>query len=176
MNTLISYEHIGDNFSIVYKNRANKIIRIVVDKSLIYNGSSITTENDIKVLIELYLSNPSMQAKLLVESVSLVDGSIEIIGEENSVKPRSFPVSSLNETPVLGTDKTEIEIYNNLKAFVAAAGLGELSSMIVPFKKGRVKINTTWFEYLNVLAISGTILTDSTALVVSLFNKPEVEE
>jgi len=163
MKTLKKYQVVNDLFVITYTDNLNVEKTVSALATDVYDGSSISSENDVKSLVESYVQTiPNSNDR--VKNILINNGAFTIVGSAYS--PILKLVSDLNIS-----DKV---IYDTFDSFINTYTGTPLSSLVSVLNTNEVKINgITYIEqgYIDLVVASNGTLFNATMLAVKLLNE-----
>ena len=163
MKTLKKYQTVNDLFVISYTDNLNIEKTISALATDIYDGSSISTENDVKTLVEIYVQAiPNSNDR--VKNILINNGAFTIVG--SAYPPILKLVSDLSVA-----DKV---IYDAFDSFIDSYTGMKLSSLVSVLNTNEVKINGITYigqDYIDLVVASNGTLLNATMLAVKLLNE-----
>jgi len=163
MKTLKKYQVVNDLFVITYTDNLNAektVSALAID---VYDGSAISSENDVKTLVEIYVQAiPNSNDR--VKNILINNGAFTIVGS-------AYPPILKLVSDLIVADKV---IYDAFDSFVDTYTGTKLSSLVSVLNTNEVKINGTTYigqDYIDLVAASNGTLLNATMLAVTLLNE-----
>jgi len=163
MKTLKKYQVVNDLFVITYTDNLNVEKTVSTLATDVYDGSVISSEDDVKTLVESYVQTiPNSNDR--VKNILINNGAFTIVG--SAYPPILKLVSDLSVS-----DKV---IYDAFDSFIDSYTGTPLSSLVSVLNTNEVKINGTTYigqDYIDLVAASNGTLLNATMLAVTLLNE-----
>jgi len=163
MKTLKKYQVVDDLFVITYTDNLNVEKTVSALSTDVYDGSVITSENDVKALVEIYVQTIT-NTNDRVKNILINNGAFTIVG--SAYPPILKLVSDLSVS-----DKV---IYDAFDTFIDSYTGTPLSSLVSVLNTNEVKINGVTYigqDYIDLVVASNETLFNATMLAVKLLNE-----